>query len=135
MSITRSIPNFKLLGPRLGKLMPKVKRRLPSRAARQLLANIRDNGKIDLEIDGQPISLAEEEVEFRLQAKQGWAAANDSGVVVVLATETHSRIDRRRLMRDMVRAIQDRRKEIGCEFTDRIDVGSCRPILPNSSLP
>ena len=46
-------PNFKLLGPKLGKLMPKVKAWLGKQSGAELLANIRDNGLIDLEIDGE----------------------------------------------------------------------------------
>ncbi|MCC6491439.1 MAG: class I tRNA ligase family protein [Pirellulales bacterium] len=118
------LPNFKLLGPKLGKLMPKVKPALANMSGSELLANIRDNGKIDLVIDGQPIALAADEVEVRLQAKPGWTAANDKGVVVVLATEVTPELLREGLARDLVRVIQDRRKELGCEFTDRIEVGA-----------
>jgi isoleucyl-tRNA synthetase len=117
------LPNFKLLGPRLGKLMPKVKPALAKQSGAELLANFRDNGKIDLMIDGEAVALSADEVEVRLQAKPGWTAANDKGVVVVLATEITPELLREGLARDLVRVIQDRRKEIGCEFTDRIEVG------------
>jgi isoleucyl-tRNA synthetase len=116
------LPNFKLLGPKLGKLMPKVKPTLAKMSGSELLANIRDNGKIDLVIDGQEVALTAEEVEVRLQAKPGWAAANDKGVVVVLATELTPELVEEGLARDLVRAIQDQRKEMGLEFTDRIAV-------------
>ncbi|HMO85879.1 MAG TPA: DUF5915 domain-containing protein, partial [Lacipirellulaceae bacterium] len=86
-------------------------------------ANLRDNGLIDLEIDGQPIALNRDEVEVRIQARPGWAAANDKGVVVVLATELTPDLVAEGLARDFVRAVQDRRKETGCEFTDRIEIG------------
>ncbi len=117
------LPNFKLLGPKLGKLLPRVKKWLGEQSGSDLLANIRDNGKIYLELDGQHIALTGEEVEVRITAKEGYAAANDKGVVVVLATELTPELVREGLARDLVRAIQDRRKEIGCEFTDRIAIG------------
>jgi len=117
------LPNFKLLGKKLGKLMPKIKPALASQSGAELLANLRDNGKIDLVIDGQAVELLPEEIEIRLQAKPGWAAANDKGVVVVLATEVTPELLAEGLARDLVRVIQDRRKETGCEFTDRINVG------------
>ncbi len=44
-------------------------------------------------------------------------------MVVVLATELTPELVAEGLARDLVRAIQDRRKEIACEFTDRIEVG------------
>jgi isoleucyl-tRNA synthetase len=65
------LPNFKLLGKKLGKLMPKVKPALASQSGAELLANLRDNGKVDLVIDGQAIELLPEELEVRFQAKPG----------------------------------------------------------------
>jgi isoleucyl-tRNA synthetase len=117
------LPNFKLLGPRLGKLLPKVKQWLSQQTGAQLLANIRDNGKIDLTIDGQAIALSREEVEVRIKPKPGWTSANDQGVVVVLSTELTDELIAEGNARDIVRLIQDRRKETGCEYTDRIEVG------------
>jgi isoleucyl-tRNA synthetase len=117
------LPNFKLLGKKLGKLMPKVKPALASQSGAELLANLRDNGKVDLVIDGQAVELLPEELEVRFQAKPGWTAANDKGVVVVLATEVTPELLAEGLARDLVRVIQDRRKETGCEFTDRINLG------------
>jgi len=43
--------------------------------------------------------------------------------VVVLATELSEELIAEGLAREIVRAIQDRRKEMGCEYTDRIVVG------------
>ncbi|TWT48621.1 class I tRNA ligase family protein [Botrimarina hoheduenensis] len=117
------LPNFKLLGKKLGKLMPKVKQALDQQSGAELLANLRDNGRINLSVEGQAVELLPEEVEVRIKAKPGWAAANDRGVVVVLSTELTPVLVREGLARDLVRAIQDRRKEIGCDFTDRIAIG------------
>ncbi|MEM6330329.1 MAG: isoleucine--tRNA ligase, partial [Planctomycetota bacterium] len=103
------LPNFKLLGKKLGRLMPKVKQALGQASGSELLAGIRDNGKIDLEIDGQPVELSPEEVEVRITAKPGYAAANDAGVVVVLATELTPVLIAEGMARDLVRVIQDTR--------------------------
>ncbi|MEN1678700.1 MAG: isoleucine--tRNA ligase [Planctomycetota bacterium] len=117
------LPNFKLLGKRLGKLMPKVKHALNQQSGSELLANLRDNGLIDLEIEGEAVQLSPAEVEVRITAKPGYAAANDRGVVVVLATELTPELIAEGLARDLVRVIQDTRKDQGCEFTDRIQLG------------
>jgi isoleucyl-tRNA synthetase len=116
-------PNFKLLGPKLGKLLPKVKAWLGKQSGAELLANIRDNGLIDLEIDGQKLALTREEVEVRIKPKPGWASANDRGVVVVLSTELTPELVAEGLARDVVRIVQDQRKEIACQYTDRIELG------------
>ena len=41
----------------------------------------------------------------------------------MLATELTPELVAEGLARDIVRLIQDRRKEIGCQYTDRIEVG------------
>jgi isoleucyl-tRNA synthetase len=117
------LPNFKLLGKKLGKLMPLVKQELNKQSGSELLANLRDNGLIDLTVQGQAVQLTPEEVEIRITAKPGWAAANDRGVVVVLATELTPDLVLEGLSQDLKRVIQDYRKELGCNFTDRIEVG------------
>jgi len=117
------LPNFKLLGPKLGKLLPKVKQALNQASGAELLANLRDNGKINIRVDGQGVELLPEEVEVRIKARDGWAAANAKGVVVVLATELTPELLAEGLSRDLVRVIQDLRKELNCDFTDRIEIG------------
>ncbi len=117
------LPNYKLLGKKFGRLLPQLKEELNKASGSELLANIRDNGLIDLVLDGQEVQLLPEEIEVRITAKPGYAAANDKGVVVVLATELTPELVAEGLARDLIRAIQDRRKETGCEFTDRIEIG------------
>jgi isoleucyl-tRNA synthetase len=128
------VPNFKLLGPRLGKLLPKVKKWLSEQTGADLLANFRDNQKLDITIDGQEVALTREEVEIRIRPKPGWTVANDKGVAVVLSTELTPELVAEGLSRDLVRVIQDRRKEIGCEFTDRIELGIVTDSLELQSV-
>jgi isoleucyl-tRNA synthetase len=118
------VPNFKRLGPRLGKNMPAAKKLLAEIDAGKLLAELKSAGKAPLKFpDGVSIDLDNEDIEVRLQAKPGWAAAQGKGSVVVLSTEMTPDLFAEGLARDIVRLIQDRRKDIGCDYTDRIEVG------------
>lgn len=118
------VPNFKRLGPKLGKNMPKVKKLLGDLDGGQLLAELKSAGKYALDLgDGESVDLDEEDIEVRLQAKAGWTAAQGRGVVVVLATELTDELIAEGWMRDLVRVIQDQRKELCCDFTDRIEIG------------
>ena len=116
-------PNFKRLGPRLGPLMPKVKKALADADGGTLLRELAEHGKIVLYIDGQSVELDLKDVQVRLQAKEGWAAAHVPSCVVVLSTELTPQLIREGHARDLVRLIQDRRKDLDCKFTDRIQVG------------
>lgn len=117
------VPNFKRLGPRLGKNMPAVKKELGAADGKQLLAEMTANGKIVLTIGEEQIELDEEDIQVRLQAKEGWAAAQGPNCVVVLSTDLDDTLVREGYARDLVRLVQDLRKRRGCEFTDRIELG------------
>ena len=122
-------PNFQRLGQRVRGLMPKVKQHLADADGAELLGELQENGKVTLEIEGQSVELDNEDIQVRLQANAGWAAAQGSGVVVVLATELTPELIREGMARDIVRYVQDRRKEMQLEFTDRIELG----LLSDSS--
>jgi len=116
-------PNFKLLGPLLGKDLPQVKKLLMSVDGGPLLSELNDNGKIVLTLDdGRKVDLDSEQIEVRLEAKEGWAAAQGKNSVVVLSTELTPELLREGMARDLVRYIQDSRREQNCEYTARIAV-------------
>jgi isoleucyl-tRNA synthetase len=116
-------PNFKRLGPRVGKHMPAIKKALMEASGAELLKEMTANGKLTLRIGGETIELDGEDIQVRLQAKEGWAAAQGRECVVVLATELTPQLVREGYANDLVRLIQDRRKELDCQYTDRIEVG------------
>jgi isoleucyl-tRNA synthetase len=116
-------PNFKRLGPRVGKLMPAVKKALGEAHGAALLEQLTEAGKVTLDVSGQTVDLDAQDIQVRLEAKEGWAAAQGRDCVVVLATELTEQLIREGLARDLVRHIQERRKAIDCQYTDRIEVG------------
>ena len=119
------VPNFKLLGPRVGKLMPKVKKAFSEADGSTMLAALSSDGKASIEVEGQSIELSNDDVEVRLKAKEGWAAAQGAGVVVVLATELTPELIRAGMARDLNRLVQDQRKAKDLERTDRINLVAC----------
>ncbi|MCH8043072.1 MAG: isoleucine--tRNA ligase [Planctomycetes bacterium] len=116
-------PNFKRLGPRVGKLIPAVKKALAEVDGGELLAQLKADGKVSITVEGETIELDNEDIQVRLQAKAGWAASQGSHCVVVLATELTEELIQEGIARDLVRIIQDRRKEMNCDFTDHIAIG------------
>jgi isoleucyl-tRNA synthetase len=117
------LPDLKRLGPRLGKRLPTVKKILSEADGGRLLSQLETEGHITLMLSDGPITLDGDDIQVRLQAKPGWAAAQGHAVVVVLSTELTPELIREGFARELVRTIQDRRKEMGCEFTDRIAIG------------
>ncbi|HND53887.1 MAG TPA: DUF5915 domain-containing protein, partial [Pirellulaceae bacterium] len=116
-------PNFKRLGPRIGKLLPAVKQALGQADGASLLAQLTSTGKVSLSAGGETVELDGEDIQVRLQAKPGWAAAQGTGCVVVLSTELTPQLVREGLARDLVRLVQEQRKELDLQYTDRIEIG------------
>jgi isoleucyl-tRNA synthetase len=115
-------PNLKALGPRVGKKLPAVKTFLQKASGADLQKQLRDTGKVAMTVDGDSLEFTADDLQVRLQAKPGFAAAQSALCVVVLTTELTRELILEGLARDAIRAIQDRRKEMGCQFTDRIEV-------------
>ena len=103
--------------------MPAVKKALADADGSAMLTELESNGKTVLKIADESIELDSEDVEVRLSAKDGWAAAQGKQAVVVLASELTPELIREGKARDVVRLVQDRRKELQLNFTDRIALG------------
>ena len=114
------LPDFKKLGPKLGKQLPEVKKVLAEADGAELLTELESTGKIVLQTAGSPVELSTEDIQIRLQAKEGWAAAQGRNCVIVLSTELTEELLAEGRARELIRMIQDRRKELNCEYTDRI---------------
>ena len=117
------VPNFKRLGPRVGKLMPKLKGAFAAADGGAMLAELTETAKTSLTVEGESIELDQEDIEVRLKANEGWAAAQGPQAVIVLATELTPELIRSGYARDINRQVQQRRKDMDLERSDRINLG------------
>ncbi|NLN92172.1 MAG: isoleucine--tRNA ligase [Candidatus Hydrogenedens sp.] len=113
-------PNFKVLGPRFGAKMKQVAAALAKEEAAPLYAQLQREGSIQLPLGGETVSLTGDEVAVRLQAKEGFAAAQGQDMVVVLSTEITDELRREGWAREFIRGVQELRKESGLAYDTRI---------------
>ena len=117
------VPNFKRLGPRVGKQIPAVKKLLGEADGNELLSSLSRDGHVTITLpDDTELKLDSNDVEVRLTARDGWAAAQGNACVVVLNTEVTDELRREGVAKDLIRIIQNQRKAIQCDYTDRIEV-------------
>ena len=116
------VPNFKRLGPKVGKQVPAVKKALQAADGNALLSALQETGTVTIELPDGPLTLDSEDIEVRLRARDGWAAAQGPSCVVVLNTEVTDDLRREGVAKDIIRSIQNQRKEIECDYEDRIAV-------------
>ncbi|NOX31472.1 MAG: isoleucine--tRNA ligase, partial [Actinobacteria bacterium] len=107
-------PNGKALGPRLGRDVQEV-----FGAAKRGDWKRLDDGSISV---GSHI-LTDSEYELGLVAEEGQAAAalRSNEAVIVLDTQTTPQLELEGLARDLIRHLQQLRKDAGLEVTDRIE--------------
>lgn len=114
-------PNLKTLGPKLGKLLNAVKNALPMIEA-VTLTPLRRGEPVTLTIEGQPVTLAPEDIVISTERAGDWACADDAGVQIALSTHLTPELLREGMARDMIRQIQQLRKEHDLEENDRITI-------------
>lgn len=115
-------PNFRRLGARVGKLMPAVKKALESADVAAIRNSLLEQGEASIDVEGQPIALDNQDIEIQIIEKEGFAAAGDSAAVVILRTELTDDLIDEGLYRDILNRVQTLRKELGLEYTQRIDL-------------
>jgi isoleucyl-tRNA synthetase len=115
-------PNFRTLGPRLGKGVQAVKKTLESADGTALHAELSRSGKLTIDLDGSATELTSEEVEVAVEAAPGFAAETGRAGVVVLHTTLTPELVDEGILREIVSRIQGARKDQGMKFTDRVEV-------------
>ncbi len=113
-------PNFRALGPRLGKNVQAAKKALEGADGSALYAELSRTGKVAITIEGERYELGPEEIQVTAEAAPGFAAETGHvGVVVLHTTLTESLVDEG-LLREVMSRVQAARKELGLEFVARI---------------
>lgn len=115
-------PNFRRLGPRLGKRMKKAKQVFAGLDAASLRASLMENGSATIDFDGESLALDSEDVQVSVEAEEHFAAAGDSSMVAVLSTELDEQLRDEGFYRELLHRIQNLRKETDIEYTRRIEL-------------
>ncbi|MBL1066786.1 isoleucine--tRNA ligase [Streptomyces sp. 7-21] len=118
---TTAKANFRALGRRFGKRTQEVARAIAESDAAALSAALRQ-GTAAVEVEGERVPLTPEEVIITETPREGWSVASDAGATVALDLEITPELRRAGLARDVIRLIQEARKNSGLEVTDRITV-------------
>ncbi|MFG2832193.1 isoleucine--tRNA ligase [Streptomyces sp. NPDC048434] len=116
---TTAKANFRALGKRFGKGVQAVAKAVAAADAAALSLALRE-GTAHVEVDGETVSLAPDEVIITETPREGWSVASDAGATVALDLEITPELRRAGLARDAIRLIQEARKNSGLDVADRI---------------
>ena len=114
-------PNFVILGKKLGARM-KAAAAVISAMDQVHIRTLEQSGAIDLNVEGETITLLREEVEIQSEDVQGWMVASRGAHTVALDVTVTPELEQEGNARELVNRIQKIRKDMDLELTDRIAV-------------
>ncbi len=114
------VPNFKLLGPRLGARVQALRKAMNSVDALAAATDLAAGRTVVVDLDDGPIELGGDDIELRVRALPGFAVSRDGAEVVALDLAIDDDLRRRGLAREVIRHVQEERKVIGLEVSDWI---------------
>lgn len=112
--------NFRALGKRFGKQTPRVAQAIADADAAALAATLDADGRATVTVDGDEVEVLPDEVIVSERPREGWSVVNEQGETVALDLELTPELVRAGLAREVIRLVQEARKNSGFEVSDRI---------------
>ena len=120
--LKKAKPQFKQLGPKVGKLMKKVAE-IITNLSEETICHFEEKGELTLDVEGTPVHLTEGDLEIVEEKKsEDLAIMRDSELVIGLDTRLTPELEAEGIAREFVNRVQNLRKEAGFEVTDRISI-------------
>ena len=115
-------PNLKVLGPRLGKRIGPLQAYLKTADAAALVAAVRGEGAVTIELPDGELRLVEEELLIETGSPEGYQVESEAGRVVALATDVDDALREEGLARELIHAVQLARKAADLRIEDTISL-------------
>ena len=115
----KPIPNFRVLGKKVGKLMKAVQAKIQE-LDHNSLQDLFEDKTVILTIDDQEIELLKEDIQIQREVKGGMVAANVGDITLALDTHLTEELLIEGIARELVNKIQTMRRDAKLEKTDRI---------------
>jgi len=119
----RLVPNFRALGPRFGRQAPAVAAAVREADAGELAPRLQAGERVELEVpEVGPVELGPDEVGVAEEPVTGWRVVREGGASVALDLAVTPELRLEGLARELVRAVQELRKDAGLKVSDRIEL-------------
>jgi isoleucyl-tRNA synthetase len=115
-------PNYRSLGPRFGKQMPKAAAAVEALDPGSVTDAIAGARRIGINVDGTEHELQPEDVTLVMRPLDGYRVVAEAGRAVALSLELDEELRREGLAREIVHAVQNARRDAGLDVTDRIEL-------------
>lgn len=115
------IPNFRVLGKKVGPLMKEVQKEL-AQLDPSVIQVLSDEGQLELVIQGEALTIDTADVQIKREVKEGLVASNEEDITVALDLELTDELISEGIAREIVNKIQTMRRDADLDKTDRIQI-------------
>ncbi len=116
-------PNLPRIGKKHGKDIPAIRAALDAEDGASIAKKAENDEEIIIKVPTGEISLTGEDLLIETSAAEGFACAEDAGYLTELDTTLNAELIDEGIAREIVRSVQDARKQAGLEVSDRIELG------------
>ena len=113
-------PNLRTLGQKYGSGLKNIIKELEANNSKELIKELNNCGKINLR--GEKYNLSRDDIFINTEPRKGFSAVSEGEITVGLSLELDDDLILEGKIRDLVRLIQNLRKEAGFAVEDRIDL-------------
>ncbi|MQA64004.1 MAG: isoleucine--tRNA ligase [Actinophytocola sp.] len=113
-------PNFRELGKRFGKQTQQVAKAISAAEPRSVVDSVRESGEFTVALADEEITLGAHDVVVSELPRSGWGVESQRGVTIALDTEITPTLEAEGIARDVIRVVQQARKEADLDVADRI---------------
>jgi isoleucyl-tRNA synthetase len=116
-------PNLPRIGRQYGKDVPAIRKALEEGDGAEIAAAVAKGESFTVSVPSGEISLGPQDVLVETSSAEGYACGEDAGFLTALDTTLNEELITEGVARELVRTVQDARKQAGLEVSDRIVLG------------
>ena len=121
MLVKRAKPNFKALGPRYGKLMKEIAAYVNAMTQDEIIS-FEQQRSLSFNIGNQKVLVENGDLDIITEDIPGWVVATEGSLTVALDITVTDELALEGLARDFINRLQNLRKELNFDVTDKIVV-------------
>ncbi|MGM0364918.1 MAG: isoleucine--tRNA ligase [Actinomycetota bacterium] len=115
-------PNLKLVGPKYGPMLPKIREKLDEANPAVIALKVSNHKKVSMAVDGRHIDLEPEEILVEAVNKDGYAIESDSVFTIGIPIQIPEELLEEGFIREFVHQVQNLRKEADFEIENTINI-------------
>ncbi|MDH3805397.1 MAG: DUF5915 domain-containing protein, partial [Gammaproteobacteria bacterium] len=116
-------PNLPRIGKQFGKQIPEIRKALEEADGGAIAGAAARGESFVIEVPSGKLEFEGDDVLIETSSAEGYACAEDAGFLTALDTTLNDALIDEGTAREIVRSVQDARKQAGLEVSDRIQLG------------